>query len=444
MVPTEAQLPTGIWSQATAATGALLTPDQVTSALTQGLAERWRGARVLLLIPDLTRSLPLPQLFPMIVAVLAGVRKLDLMVALGTHPPLSEAQFCQLLGITPAERASKYAAIGCFNHEWDNPAALQHIGTISQAQVQDIAGARWHPTLGGDIPIRINRRIFDYDQIVILGPTFPHEVVGFSGGAKYLFPGISGAEMINVTHWLGALAGVRGTIGIEDTPVRALIHAAAEQVTVPVALIALVVAGQAEKPGLAGVFIGEQVAAWRAAVALSAQRHIIWHERPFQQILSCAPPMYDELWTAGKAMYKLDAALADDGEIVIFAPHLSEISRVHGAAIEQIGYHVLDYFLQQWPRFSAIPLGILAHSTHVRGDGRYEHGVEYPRVKVVLASQIPSARCHHLALGYADPLKIDPAHWRNREDEGYLYVPKAGEVLHRVRPATETETAGRA
>jgi len=161
------------------------------------------------------------------VDALRDTRQLDFMVALGTHLPLSADAMHQLLGITADERATTYNHIGLLNHDWQNPDALVEIGTITQEQVKAIAGDVWHPSLGGDVPIRINRRISEYDQLLIIGPTFPHEVIGFSGGAKYLFPGISGAEMINVTHWLGALMTILNIIGIKDTPVRQMVHAAA-------------------------------------------------------------------------------------------------------------------------------------------------------------------------------------------------------------------------
>jgi len=279
------------------------------------------------------------------------------------------------------------------------------------------------------VPVNINRKVLDYDHILILGPTFPHEVAGFSGGAKYLFPWISGPEMINTTHWLGALVGVIDTIGVKDTVVRAMIHAAASFVPRPVTLVALVVVGS----GLAGMFIGDLVPAWEAAADLSTQRHILWYDKPFQRVLSFAPPIYDELWTAAKAMYKLDPVLADGGEVIIYAPHLDVVSHVHGEKIYTVGYHVLEYFLKQWDQFQHIPLAVLAHSTHVRGAGRFEGGVESPRVKVTLASRIPPEDCARLSLGYVDPNDIDPSQWENREDEGILFVPKAGEMLYRVQ-----------
>ncbi len=277
--------------------------------------------------------------------------------------------------------------------------------------------------------ICLNKAALAYDQIIILGPTFPHEVVGFSGGAKYLFPGVSGPDMINATHWLGALAGVVGTIGIKDTPVRAMIHAAAEKLTTPVILIALTVEGHE----LSSLLIGDHLSAWSAAADLSAQCHIRWCEKPYQRVLSCAPKMYDELWTGAKAMYKLEPAVAVGGEVIIYAPHLDVVSHVHGRHIYEAGYHILPYFLNDWERFKHIPLGVLAHLAHLRGSGVWGNGFKKPNVKLTLASKIPPEDCAKLNLGYLDPASINLADWQGRENEGILYVPKAGEILYRLR-----------
>lgn len=384
---------------------------------------------MLVLIPDHTRSLPLPFLFRALVDVLQATSQLDFMVALGTHPPLSEESLHKLVGITTEERTSTFKHIGLVNHAWDAPSALTSLGVIHQDEIKQIAGESWHPSLPDEVNIRINRAALEYDQIVILGPTFPHEVVGFSGGAKYLFPGISGAEMINATHWLGALAGVVGTIGIKETPVRTMIHAAAARLQTPLTLIALVVEGK----GLSGLFIGDHLSAWSEAVDLSSKRHIRWVNKPFQRVLSCAPPMYDELWTAAKAMYKLEPAVATGGEVVIYAPHLNKVSHVHGKYIYEIGYHILPYFLNRWEQFKNIPLGALAHSTHLRGSGVMEGEVEKPNVNVVLASKISKEDCARLNLGYRDPAEIHLEEWRNKEDQGILFVPRAGETLYRVK-----------
>jgi nickel-dependent lactate racemase len=417
-----------IKSQAIAPQGQLLSDQEIIETLYKGLNGKFHNQRVLVLIPDHTRSLPLPFLFRALVDILHNSKQLDFMVALGTHPPLSEENIYQHVGISSEERATTFKHIGLLNHAWDTPSTLTSLGVMGQDEIRQIAGANWHSSLPNEVNIRINKAALEYDHIIILGPTFPHEVVGFSGGAKYLFPGISGAEMINATHWLGALAEVVGTIGIKDTPVRAMIHAAVTRLKTPLTLVALVVEGHR----LSGLFIGDHLSAWREAADLSAKRHIRWVDKPFQQVLSCAPPMYDELWTGAKAMYKLEPAVAIGGEVVIYAPHLDMVSHVHGKYIYEVGYHILPYFLNDWKRFQNIPLGVLAHSTHLRGSGVMENGIEKPNVKVTLASKISAKDCAQLNLGYLDPLKINLEDWKDQEDQGVLCVPKAGEILYRL------------
>ena len=410
--------------------GQLLTDHEVRNTL-DVLTGQFTNQRVLVLIPDHTRSLPLPFLFRSLVDILQDAKQLDFMVALGTHPPLSEESIHKLAGINAEERMAIFKHIGLINHTWDTPSALTSLGTIEQDEIKQIAGKSWHSSLPNAVNIRINKAALGCDHIIILGPTFPHEVVGFSGGAKYLFPGISGPDMINATHWLGALAGVVGTIGIKDTPVRAMIHAAAERLPTPLTLIALVVEGK----GLSGLFIGDHLSAWNEAAELSAERHIRWVDasRPFQRVLSWAPSMYDELWTGAKAMYKLEPAVALGGEVVIYAPHLDVVSHVHGKYIYEVGYHILLYFLNDWKRFKHIPLGVLAHSTHLRGSGVMENGIEKPNVRVTLASKLSAEDCARLNLGYLDPVTINVDDWKEKEDEGVLYVPKAGEILFRLK-----------
>lgn len=419
-----------IYAQNSSPSG-LLEHNAIYHTLYQGLNSRFTNQRVLVLIPDATRSLPLPELFRMVVEILHDARQLDFMIALGTHPPMPVEAIHRLVGITVEERSTKYKHIGLLNHTWDDPVMLASLGVMEQDEIKQIAGSSWHPSLPDRVDIRLNKLALAYDQILILGPTFPHEVVGFSGGAKYLFPGISGPDMINATHWLGALAGVVGTIGIRDTPVRAMIHAAASRLKTPVTLASLVIAGH----DVAGVFVGELIDTWCQAADFSAQRNIIWCERPYQRVLSRAPEMYDELWTAAKAMYKMEPAVAVGGEVIIYAPHLEVVSHVHGRYIYEVGYHILPHFLNDWERFKNIPLGVLAHSTHVRGSGVMENGIEKPNVRVTLASKISAADCARLNLGYMNPAEIKVEEWENREQEDILYVPRAGEILYRHKTA---------
>ncbi len=403
-----------------------LAEDEV-RALLAGLADSWdlAGRRVLFVIPDGTRTAPMPLMFRLLHEQLAGVvARMDFVVALGTHPLLDDAAIDALLGIDPSDRAGRYAGVGIFNHRWDLPDTFVTIGAIPAAEAGELSEGR----LAVEVPVRINRAVLEYDLLVVCGPVFPHEIVGFSGGNKYFFPGVGGPEVIDFTHWLGALETSYQLIGVGGTPVREAIERAASFIPTPTAAMCMVVADD----GLAGLYLGPVRAAWEQAAKLSAQVHVRYVPHPFRQVLAVVPPMYGDLWTGAKAMYKVEPVVADGGEVILYAPHITEFSATHGEVIEHIGYHVRDYYLAQWDRFAGFPWAVLAHSTHVKGIGTYRDGVETPRIRVSLASAIPPERCEAVNLAYRDLATIDPAAYAGREDDGILMLPKAGETLYRL------------
>jgi nickel-dependent lactate racemase len=386
------------------------------------------GKKVLVLIPDTTRTAPVPLFFRQLFEHLWGrVKALDYLVALGTHPILGEEAINRLVGITAQERNTIFSGINIFNHRWDIPETFISLGKIPRGEIASISSGM----LSQELNITINRLIFDYDLIIVCGPVFPHEVMGFSGSDKYFFPGISGPEVINFTHWLGALMTSKEIIGKPHTPMRALIEKASSFIKIPRFYFNLVTTHD----GVAGIYPGMSKEAWFEAVKLSSRLHIQYIDRSMQRVLSIMPEMYSDLWTAAKGMYKLEPVIADGGEVVIYAPHINEISYTHGQLLDEIGYHVRDYFVKQWDRFKDMPWCVLAHSAHLRGVGEFdlERDVEEPRIKVTLASGIPRERCEKVNLGYCDPAKIDVRSWEGREEEGILVAYRAGEVLYRLK-----------
>ncbi len=416
--------------QGKGSTTQILTVEDVQQVLSRTFAPlSLAGKRVLVIIPDGTRTAPIPLLFRLLYAQFGKqAARLDYLIALGTHQPMSAEAITKLVGASESERAEYYPNVQVYNHHWSDPSVLRTIGVISPVEAERLTEG----ILAEEVPVTLNRMIFDYDQLIICGPVFPHEVAGFSGGAKYLFPGIAGANIIDFSHWLGARVTSMATIGVKDTLTRRVIHRAAEFVQQPLLCIAMVLQGEA----FHGIYTGSYIEAFEQAADLSAQLNIIFKPRPFRRVLSLPSTMYDDLWTAAKAMYKTEPVIADGGEVIIYAPHLTEVSYTHGELIDRVGYHVRDYFLKQWERFETIPGSILAHSTHVKGAGTYDSatGIETPRIQVTLATSIPAERCQRINLGYADYRTIDPQQWENREDEGLLLVPHAGEMLYRLVP----------
>jgi nickel-dependent lactate racemase len=404
----------------------LMAEEEAVKLINEALAkENWNGKRVLLILPDMTRSAPIPLLYRTIYdSISDDVQCLDGLIALGTHQAMSTEKIFKRVGITNDEYDNKYSQKTTFyNHKWDDPGTLVDLGTIEADEVDSITDG----IIKEEIKITINKMIFKYDYLMVLGPVFPHEVVGFSGGNKYFFPGICGEEIINVFHWLGAMITNAAINGTKNTPVREILNRAAQFIDRPRLYFNVVV-----KYGeLHGIYIGDAIKAWGAAADLSAEVNVNYVPKRYKTVFGVAPSKYEDVWTAGKVAYKSETIVEDGGDLIIYAPHITEVSVMHGEHIEEIGYHVRDYFAKRLDKFSHIPGGIMAHSTHVKGAGAFDNDEEKPRINVILATGISKEICDKINLGYMDPSTVNLDDWKNKEEEGILFIPEAGEVLYK-------------
>jgi nickel-dependent lactate racemase len=406
----------------------VLTTDQISGFVHEQLdIAHLDGRSVCVLVPDGTRSCPLPLLISAIHEVLHGrVSRLTVLVALGTHAAMSELELGAHLGYEPGALAERYPSMTVLNHAWWDQSTFADIGTISARRIAELSDGMLKHTAH----VRINRAVVEHDVTVIVSPVFPHEVVGFSGGNKYLFPGVSGRELIDLSHWLGALitsATIIGTRG--TTPVRALIDEAAAMV--PGERHALCMVTRSHTPDLHALMFGDPSAAWAAAADISAETHIRYLDAPVRRVLSLIPAKYEDMWTGAKGFYKVEPVVADGGQVVLYAPHIKEIATTH-PAIAKIGYHCRDYFVKQWDRFSGQHWADIAHSTHLRGAGTWDEiNGEQDRVTVTLATGIPEDLTRAINLDYLDPAQVDPAGWAAADNT--LVVADAGEDLYRLR-----------
>jgi nickel-dependent lactate racemase len=378
-------------------------------------------ARVLGIIPDKTRTFSPQVVHELLAACEDRGYKLDFLIATGTHAPMTDSESAYFLKSAGHEDLFRNASIA--NHTTD-PANLFSLGTLDTSTVKTLSGG----LLTEEIPVNVNRLTLDYDLLVVIGPVFPHEVIGMSGGWKYFFPGISGHELIDHSHWLGALLGISKVIGRSETPVRKLVEKAGEMVLAkkPVTCFSLVISPR----GLHGLFHGDPVESHRAAAKLSREVNVVWTDRRYKRIVAECPTKYDELWTGGKLAYKTQEVVEMGGQIVLYAPHLDLIAPQH-PEVEKIGYHCLAYFTGQWDRFKDTERSSLAHSTHVSGPGVYKDGVETLNARRVLASKVKAEHCAAINLDYLPPASIDFAtHAPFGKDEDTLWVPQAGEQLY--------------
>ena len=404
----------------------VLTADQVTAFISESLAALdLDGRSVCVVVPDGTRSCPLPLLMRAVHAALHGrVSAMTALVALGTHAAMPAKELADWLGYPAGQLADRYPGLKVLNHQWHDPNTFVDLGTISADRIGELSGGLLHTA----VDVKLNRAVAEHDVALVVGPVFPHEVVGFSGGNKYFFPGVAGQDIIDLSHWLGALitsASIIGTRGV--TPVRALIDEAAR--LIPSQRLALCVV-TAATGGLHAAAFGSPEQAWAAAADVAAQTHVRYLDEPVRRVLSIMPRKYEDMWTAAKGFYKVEPVVADGGEVIIYAPHISEVARMH-PEINKIGYHCRDYFVKQWETFRDLHWSVLAHSTHLRGAGSWDEATgEHGRVTVTLATGIPEDVVRSVNLNYADPAQVDVAGFE--ADPDALVVRDAGEVLFRL------------
>jgi nickel-dependent lactate racemase len=388
------------------------------------------GKDVVLVVPDTTRSCPLPSLLDPVHRLLIGrVRSLTAIIALGTHSYLEPGEIDEWFGVPPGGLAERYPGMTVRNHEWQDPDAIVTVGSIPADEIHRLSGGRWREAM----TVEINRLVAEADLSIVIGPVFPHEVVGVSGGNKYFIPGCSTREAIDLSHWVAALIDVENIIGVPGvTPPRAIINAGTA--LIPGEKRALCVVVESGTDRLESASFGTPEAAWEQAAEIALASHVVYVDEPFSRVLALIPERYDDTWTAAKGCYKVQPAMADGGEIILYAPHITQLSETH-PEIEELGHHCMDYFLTQWDRFSRYPKGVIGHSTSMRGSGTYDPvtGTETFRLRVTLATGIPREVCERVNLGYLDPAAIDIA--AAEADPDVFVQHNAGEVLYRLRSA---------
>jgi len=399
----------------------VLTESDLREIVANALGNVPAKAKVLAIIPDTSRDDNTHILFPIIDEILRskGVEKFDGLVAQGTHPPITNGEKLKKVGF-------QSFAGKIFDHEWDNPKQLTKIGQLNAELTSDASGGEFVQS----IDLTINRLILDYDLLLVIGATVPHEVAGFSGGAKYFFPGISGAELTNATHWIGALAGIENIIGRIETPTRRLIEEAADHISAEIINFSSAVSrngqGQLETQAL---FAGDLRLSFRGAAEVSREINVKFVDRQYKRVVAILDEHYKELWTGGKASYKLGGIIEDGGELVIYAPHLAKISETHGATIEKFGYAPLAQIKQLVADSDELQrnLCVAAHLAHVSYSGSLENPKK-PKYRITMASGLTALLCEKVGLGFADHETFDLDAVSN--DRETLVIENAGRDLY--------------
>jgi nickel-dependent lactate racemase len=406
-----------------------LSISEIRAAVKSALAGISPGERVLAIVPDKTRDDNTDLLIPFASEELLarGAACFDILVALGTHSPMTEAEKRVKLGL---DNGAEIPLLGrVFDHRWDDPNDLVSLGTLPGAQVSDLTGG----LLNSDIPVRLNRLLAPglYDTVLVFGATVPHEVAGFSGGSKYFFQGVAGPDLTHQTHWLGALATIEKIIGRVETPTRRLIEAAADLVPARIVSFNSVVTREDGRLRTHALFAGDIKAAFRRAAEISSQVHIKYVDRKYKRVVALLDEHYTEMWVGGKASYKLGGIIEEVGELIIYAPHLDRISDTHGRLIEKYGYWPLEKVKQLLSSNSDLEqnLCVAAHLAHVSfSNSGLSREPSAPRYRITLSSGLDEANCRRVNLGFLNPADFRVEDYESLPDT--LIVPQAGRDLY--------------
>jgi len=415
-----------------------LTDEQLKEIVREGLKDFSSVKKVLLIHPDYTRTDFTDKLVPLIYQELRnkGMIQIDSLNAGGTHRAMTEKEIRIKLGLPKQINFTHY-----YNHEYNNPEQLVIVGEIPASFVAE----KTQGELSQSIPVVVNKLITeDYDLIITLSGTLPHESAGYAGGLKVFFPGISGPEVIDLLHWAAVLIGIPRIIGTVDNPARDVINKGSSyifnKIKAPTISFNMVFeeTGQVVIPK--GLYIGTGfngfIDAYKQATKASSQLHIVYIDKPLEFAVQVIDKSYDEIWTAGKGSYKLQSpgVMAPGGEIIIYAPHINcfHFRPEMDYALRQIGYHCKDYvkkYLESNPRFSK---NIAAHVINVRGQGSFDvnSGKEEFNFKVTLATGISKDVCESVGLGYRNPDSI------RKEDfigPGKLWIENGGKYLYKIK-----------
>jgi len=414
-----------------------LTEEQLKKIVKEGLKDFNAMKRVLLIHPDYTRIDFTNKIVPLIYKELKkkGTKQIDFLNASGTHRAMTEEEIRSKLGLTVQSDFTHF-----YNHEYNDPQQLVTVGEIPASFVAE----RTQGELYQSIPVIVNKLITeDYDLVIALSGTLPHEAAGYAGGLKVFFPGISGPGVIDLLHWAAVLIGIPRIIGTVDNPAREVINQGSSyifnQLKAPTISFNMVFKEEHQVIPK-GLYIGAGyngfIEAYKQAAKASSKLHVVYIDEALNYAVQVIDQSYDEIWTAGKGSYKLQSpgVMAPGGEIIIYAPHINCFhSRSEmDLAIRQIGYHCKDYvknYLKSNPKFSK---NIAAHVINVRGPGSFNvnSGKEEFAFRVTLATGISKDICESVGLDYQNP---DSIHQEDFIGPGKLWIENGGKYLYKLK-----------
>lgn len=379
--------------------------------------------RILVIPPDITRAHSLAGTVLTMLRNILPHTQMDVLPALGTHTPMTEQERAALFG---------EAGIGLnfIDHDWRH--GVREIGEIPSHFLEEVSGGK----ISYSIQVGVNKHLFnrDYDLILSIGQVVPHEVVGMANYTKNIVVGCGGKDMIDKSHFLGAVCGMESIMGRSETPVRQVFHYAEEHFlqNLPIAYLLTVTQTHSEGTDLMGFFAGRGRELFQTACARSQEVNITLLPHPIQKaVVYLDPQEFKTTWLGNKAIYRTRMAMATGGELVIMAPGVRRFGEDPqiDELIRQFGYAGTDRVLELTKTNPQLKknLSAAAHLIHGSSEGRFT--ITYA-VRYLSKEEIEGVGYEYLS--YDEGLKTYPL---SQLSEGWNRLPTGEEIFFISNPA---------
>jgi len=397
---------------------------QTLESCTAVFSKPWK--KVLILPPDHTRlnSMAGPITEWIYKKLTAEGVAVDILPALGTHSPMSEEQLRMMFGDKIPLKSFKV-------HDWRNGIVCK--GIIPGEKLAELSGGKVDYTVG----VEVNRMLFNgYDLILSVGQVVPHEVAGMANYTKNIVVGAGGADIINKSHFLGAVCNMEKILGRADNPVRELFDYAVKMFLDDLPIVYLLTVMEQGTDGqmlMRGFYAGNEDPVFYDACDLARQVNITLLDREPQKIVVYLDPHeFKSMWLGNKAIYRTRMAIADDGELIVLAPALKEFGEDEtiDRLICKYGYCGTPATLKAVEENEDLRnnLGAAAHLIHGSSEGRFK--ITYCPGPGVSLDEIRSVGFD--AKPYEEmAAKYNPAELK----DGFNMLPNGEEIFYISNPA---------
>ena len=350
----------------------------------------------------------------------------DILPAIGTHAPMTEPQIAEMYG--DLSKATYHV------HHWRT--GLYHFGEVPSEFIHEVSEGK----LDYSIPVAVNRHLVegDYELIISVGQVIPHEVIGIANGFKNVLVGAGGVEMINKSHFLGAVDGMERLMGRTDTSVRRVLNYAHTHYLKQLGIVYVMSVMDVDTNSnriMRGLYIGDDARTFETAAELSRNVNMTFLDEPLEKVVVHLDPReFRSTWLGNKAIYRTRMAMADDGELIIIAPGLrefgedAEIDRL----IRKYGYCGTPATLKAVEENRELQdnLSAAAHLIHGSTEGRFKvvYATEHLKQTEIESVGYEWAPLDEVLSQYNPETLID-----GFNDDDFFYISEPGQGLWALR-----------